>query len=204
MPYSQITENWDQRFLDNDIPWEDDGPSIEAARIFQHFIKQESKVLEIGCSRGINGIYLAGQGYDYTGIDISKEAINQAKELGKNSNARFEVLDFMKADIEPEYDVIFDKGLFHTFREEKYRHEFVSRISRVLKDRGFWICIAGNSDHPDSEHDVEKYGFPRMSASEIISSVESSFEIHYLARCIYGDKSGNANFLGWACVFEKK
>jgi cyclopropane fatty-acyl-phospholipid synthase-like methyltransferase len=206
MTYSQITKDWNQRFLDEDTPWEDASPSTEMARLFEHFIKPGSKVLEIGCSKGTNGVYLAEQGYGYTGIDISEIAIGQAKELARSSGgeSKFEVLDFMKSDIDSEYDVVFDKGCFHTFQEEKYRNEFAMRVAESLRGKGFWVCIAGNSDNPDDDGDIERYGFPRMSASEIVTAIENSFEIQYLARCIYGEKDGNANFLGWACVFQKR
>lgn len=206
MPYSQITQDWNLRFLEGDTPWEDDSPSSEAARLFQHFIKPGSKVLEVGCSKGVNGVYLAKNGYHYTGIDISEEAISQARGLarGASSSAIFEVADFMNIDIDIKYDVIFDKGLFHTFREEKYRQEFALRVANALEYRGFWISIMGNSDHPDEKGDIEKYGFPRISASEIVGAVEKTFEIHYLTRCIYGNKQGSTDFLGWACVFEKR
>lgn len=204
MAYSQITSDWNQRFIDNDTPWEDSMPSEEMQRLFQHFIHTESKVLEVGCSTGVNGICLAEMGYDYTGIDISQEAIKQARAISTSSNAKFEIVDFMKSDIEAKYDTIFDKGLFHTFQDKEFMQKFAEKVSDSIQGKGFWISILGNRDNPDSFEEIEKFGFPRITAKQIVDVVEDLFEIHYLARCMYGDKSGNANFLGWACVFQKR
>jgi len=207
MAYSQQTEDWNKRFLQNDTPWKDKNPSQEMERLFGHFISPGSSVLEVGCGEGINGIYLSSMGFDYHGIDISEEALREARFNAKtqNSNAEFFQKDFMKDGIlEKEYDVIFDKGLMHTFRDAKYRDIFVEKCASSIKEGGFWINISGNKDNPDNPEDIEKYGYPRLKASEIISNIEGKFQLHYMARCIYGDKDGNANFLGWAIVMQKR
>lgn len=206
MAYSQITSDWNQRFAEDDTPWEDESYSTEMERLFAHFITPGSSVLEIGCSKGVNGVHLASMGYEYKGVDISSEAIRDARFLAKskNSNAIFEKSDFMISSIEKKYDVIFDKGLFHTFEEEKYRKQFLDKVIESLKPGGFWVNISGNKDHPDNEDDAAKYGYPRISASDIISIAEPFFQLHYLARCIYGAREGTANFLGWACVTQRR
>lgn len=206
MPYSQITSDCNRRFLEEDTPWEDDTHSTEMERLFGHFVVGGSSVLELGCSKGVNGVFLAGIGYKYKGIDISAEAIREANFLAKskNSRAEFEELDFMKAENNQQYDSIFDKGLFHTFEEEKYRKQFIEKALESLKPGGFWVSISGSKDHPDDEGDATKYGYPRISASEILSISEDNFSLLYLARCIYGAKKGHANFLGWACVMQKR
>jgi 2-polyprenyl-3-methyl-5-hydroxy-6-metoxy-1,4-benzoquinol methylase len=206
MAYSQITNDWNKRFLEEDTPWEDETYSTEMEMLFNHFIAPASSVLEIGCSRGINGVHLASIGYKYKGIDISESAIRDAKFLAKtkSSNAEFEVADFMVNQMDKKYDVIFDKGLLHTFEEETYRKIFLSKVLEALKPSGFWVSIMGSKDHPDGENDAAKFGYPRLSASEILSISEKQLSLHYLARCIYGAKEGHANFLGWACVMQKR
>jgi cyclopropane fatty-acyl-phospholipid synthase-like methyltransferase len=206
MPYSQITENWNKRFLEDNTPWEDETYSTEMERLFTHFINPGSSVLEVGCSKGVNGVYLASMGYEYKGIDISSEAIRDARFLAKSKNslAKFKESDFMSDSYEEKYDAIFDKGLFHTFTEEKYRKEFIDKVLEYLKPNGFWVSISGNKDHPDSKGDAIKYGYPRIAALDIISIAEYKFQLHYLARCIYGAKEGSANFLGWAAVMQKR
>lgn len=206
MAYSQITADWNQRFLEEDTPWEDEGYSTEMERLFAHFITPGSSILELGCSKGLNGLHLASMGYLYKGLDISAEAIREARFLAKsqNSKAEFEEADFMSSELDSQYDAIFDKGLFHTFTEEKYRKQFLEKLIDSLKTGGFWVSVSGSKDHPDEEGDATKYGYPRISASDIISIAEPKFQLHYLARCIYGAKEGNANFLGWACVMQKR
>ncbi|MGG4491629.1 methyltransferase domain-containing protein [Metabacillus idriensis] len=72
-----------------------------------------SKVLDIGCSQGINAILLGREGKKVDGIDISHESIEYANtELGKEhpsvqASVSFKVSNFMTDhDIENDYDTI--------------------------------------------------------------------------------------------------
>ncbi|MDX8288974.1 class I SAM-dependent methyltransferase [Metabacillus indicus] len=72
-----------------------------------------NKVLDIGCSQGINAILLGREGKKVDGIDISRESIDYAiNELGKEhpsvqASVTFKVSNFMTDDeIEKDYDTI--------------------------------------------------------------------------------------------------
>ncbi|USK33625.1 methyltransferase domain-containing protein [Bacillus sp. F19] len=72
-----------------------------------------SKVLDIGCSQGINAILLGREGKKVDGIDISHESVEYAKtELGKEhpsvqDSVSFKVSNFMTdQDIDTNYDTI--------------------------------------------------------------------------------------------------
>ncbi|WP_165971012.1 methyltransferase domain-containing protein [Peribacillus frigoritolerans] len=74
---------------------------------------QGSKVLDIGCSQGINAILLGREGKKVDGIDISHDSIEYAKtELGKEhpsvqAAVSFKVSNFMTDhDIDTDYDTI--------------------------------------------------------------------------------------------------
>lgn len=67
------------------------------------------KVLDLGCGQGRNSVWLASQGHDVTGLDLSAVGIDQARELAARAGVevRFEVCDAL-ADYEPtaEYDLV--------------------------------------------------------------------------------------------------
>lgn len=46
------------------------------------------KVIDVGCGYGAESIYLAERGFEVTGIDINKEAINFAKNRAKRFNLK--------------------------------------------------------------------------------------------------------------------
>jgi SAM-dependent methyltransferase len=200
------TDSWNNRYLNSDTPWEDDGYSPEMIQLFTHFIKKESSVLEIGCGSGTNAMWLASEGYNYCGVDISEEAIRIATEKAKQNNidANFIAADILKNPPVEKFDAVFDKGCLHGFTKECDRADFAAVIYESLNEGGFWINISGNKDNPDRDGSVEEYGFPRLKASDIIGAVEDRFQIHYMARCIYGSSEEYTRFLGWACAFQKR
>jgi tellurite methyltransferase len=69
----------------------------------------KGKVLDIAMGEGRNGVYLATQGFDVTGLDISEKGLNKAHKLAKKNNTTIEtrVVDLESFQLEPNtYDVI--------------------------------------------------------------------------------------------------
>ena len=54
------------------------------------------RVLDLGCGQGRNAVWLAQQGHDVTGLDLSEVGIEQAKEIAAAAGA---AVDFQAVDI---------------------------------------------------------------------------------------------------------
>ncbi len=199
-------DSWNDRYLKNDTPWEDGEISPEMVQLFTHFTEDNASVLEIGCGLGTNAIWLAKQGYKYCGVDISEEAIKLAsKNLEHDGlDANFITADILQNPPEEKFDVVFDKGCLHSLTNEEDRKKFANIVYDSLNVGGFWINISGNRDNPDRDGSVEEFGFPRLKASNLVSITEDIFQIHYMARCMYGSSNYHTMFLGWASVFQAR
>lgn len=153
-------------------------------------------------------LWLAKNGYNYTGLDIAPKALEEAKALFEfnNCNGTFVETDILADIPEPlsNFDAVFDKGCLHTFLQKEDQQRLIDQVHTLLKPGGFFISISGSKDHPDSEGDIETYGYPRLTASELIHLTEEQFYLHYLTRCIYGKTEGINSFLGWAMVLERR
>jgi SAM-dependent methyltransferase len=73
--------------------------------------RKPGKALDLGIGQGRNALYLASQGWDVTGVDISDEGIRQANEAAKASGLdtklHMQVADFHTWDFgENQYDLI--------------------------------------------------------------------------------------------------
>ena len=72
-------------------------------------ILPKGKVLDIAMGEGRNGVYLATQGFDVTGLDISERGLEKAHKLAEKNNVsiKTKVVDLETHRLEPNsYDVI--------------------------------------------------------------------------------------------------
>ena len=69
----------------------------------------KGKVLDIAMGEGRNGVYLATQGFDVLGLDISEKGLQKAHKLAEKNNITIEtqVVDLETYELKPNtYDVI--------------------------------------------------------------------------------------------------
>jgi len=87
-------------------------------------ILPKGKVLDIAMGEGRNGVYLATQGFDVIGLDISQQGLNKAHKLAEKNNVNIEthVVDLESFTLEPNtYNVILctyymQRNLFKQFQ----------------------------------------------------------------------------------------
>ena len=83
----------------------------------------KGKVVDIAMGEGRNGVYLATQGFDVLGLDISEKGLEKAHNLAKKNNTSIEtkVVDLENYQLQPNsYDVILctyymDRSLYKQF-----------------------------------------------------------------------------------------
>jgi len=110
--------------------------SSKNMQLFIKYLNKGDRVLDAGCGSGQDSIFLAKQGFEVWGIDISNEAIKKAKknkEKYKLENLHFLVGDIQNLKFEDEFfDAIYSGWVLHNLPLEKP----ASEIHRVLKKRG--------------------------------------------------------------------
>lgn len=119
------------------------GYSTHAAEI-GHLIKENNKILELGCGKGFNSELLAKK-YDsskFFGIDISKTQLKYAHKKEKNNNnLSFNYGSFQDIPFnDNSFDVVFAvETLCHSDNIET----LLSEVNRVLKNGGKFIIYDG-------------------------------------------------------------
>ncbi|MGC9346424.1 MAG: class I SAM-dependent methyltransferase, partial [Candidatus Bathyarchaeales archaeon] len=78
-----MTDYFERLYAEKACKW-----GVKPDFILVHFLDLLSKglVLDLGMGEGRNAIFLAQNGFDVEGIDISKTAVNRCLQLAKEKN----------------------------------------------------------------------------------------------------------------------
>lgn len=171
------------------IPWNIETPPD----ILQKIVKTEKikpcKLIELGCGTGNYVIYLSSKGFDATGVDISKTAIeiatNSASKKGINCNfISSDVLGDM-TEVQDTFDFAYDWELLHHIFPQD-REKYINNVHRLLNPEGMYLSVCFSEKSPQFGG-VGKYRKTPLdtvlyfsSESEIVSLVEPLFEIEKL------------------------
>jgi SAM-dependent methyltransferase len=96
-------------------------------------------ILELGCGTGHDAVRLAGEGYAVTAIDLSGEAIGQAKARF-GSMARFMVADMTRRLPFPDggFDAVMSNVAMHMFPDRVTRAVF-AEAARLVRTGGLFL-----------------------------------------------------------------
>lgn len=189
---------WDKLYRDRQDNWTALGATEFQEKILAKFIGKNDSVLELGCGVGNEARNISKLCKNYVGWDCSETAIKQAK-ANKQPNEQFECLNaFTELEKEGgEYDVIYEKGLFHNCLGNEERAELAELIARNLKEQGYWIGVSGAAD------DLQGLSHGKVFLTDIVKNVEPYFEIQEMHRTNYG-KTKMKDFAAWLVVLKRR
>lgn len=150
---------WEGEYKNPLFVTKNDAPQADTLR-FLKFLKKEEKfeiedknILDLGCGTGRNSNYLAELGNKVIGIEISKTALNLAKERASQLILN---VDYRLGDIGKEYDIkddsidlVLDVTSSNSL-DEKGRKIYLKEVNRILKKDGYFfvraLCKDGNKN----------------------------------------------------------
>jgi SAM-dependent methyltransferase len=92
-------------------------------------------VLDVGCGFGDNAIYLAKNGHEVTGLEISPTALITAERRAKDAgvDVTFAVADSTKLDgYTDAFDTVIDSGMFHCLDDDS-RRRYAAAVHRATR-----------------------------------------------------------------------
>ncbi|EDS76685.1 putative methyltransferase type 11 [Clostridium botulinum C str. Eklund] len=125
-------------------------PSEEIVQfIFRNFKRDgKEKVLDLGCGAGRHVYFMANEGIDVYGCDISREGINYTQELLKRNNlsASLNVASIDKLPYEDNFfDGLISCGVLYYCKIEQIK-KAILEIHRVLKEGSKGLIIVRNTN----------------------------------------------------------
>lgn len=130
------------------VSWADNvSTPIVADTLKKHQIRQQCRLLEIGCGEGRDSKAVLNGGYDLVATDISKEAIAYCQRQMPQYARHFRVLDCLSDALDEEFDFIYAVAVIHMLVLDEDRHGFYRFIRNHLKENGIaLICTMGDGE----------------------------------------------------------
>lgn len=136
---------WEERYAGSDAIWSGN-PNAALVATVEGLIP--GRVLDVGCGEGADVVWLAQQGWDATGIDLSQTAIDRARAVAaeRGVTAIFETADVSSWNPSADdprrggYDLVV--GCFLHTRLPDTRAELVSRVATQVGPGGRLLLIS--------------------------------------------------------------
>jgi SAM-dependent methyltransferase len=169
-------------------PWDVGRPQPALVELVRAGELNGGSALDVGCGTGENALYLAGNGFSVTGVDLTSLAIAAARAKAKERKLKvdFRIGNALSLDFKDGvFENVIDSGLFHTFPDNE-RLPFAREIARVLAPRGkyFMLCF--------SEKEPTNWGGPRrVTKKEIEATFSPLFTINYIRDALFATRFHN-------------
>ncbi len=136
------------------------------------YLEGAKHILDLGCGQGHDSIRLSRMGFQVTGVDISENAIEEAR--GRAGTEKLKI-DFKNMDMshglgfaDSSFDVVLANLSLHYFSLERTQFIF-QEIDRILEHKGI-LCLHVNS---------REVGEKRRANGSIVSELEPEFFLEW-------------------------
>jgi 2-polyprenyl-3-methyl-5-hydroxy-6-metoxy-1,4-benzoquinol methylase/organic radical activating enzyme len=166
--------HWDKTYSGDKLPW-DVEQHEEWLEELQAQGKLHGKILDSGCGPGRNALWLAKQGFDVVGSDISKAAIKRAKQKNKEKGLKAK---FFRADMRnstqraKKFDTIIDIGCYHSINNAAERRSYIAGLHRMCNDNATIFLRAHNLLKYDDGRRIDRVGEEQIRADFTLPNFE--------------------------------
>lgn len=133
----------------------DQDPMVTSKEIIESLeIKDNNKILEVGCGNGYLANSLNSLGdFDYTGIDYSQSLAFKHYKTLKNKVIICEAYPLPFPD--NYFDAVFANGVFEYFPSKEYTRKVIEEMNRVSKNKVYILNMRLNVEQDTSKYKYE-------------------------------------------------
>src|SRR5262247_2082867 len=133
--------HWEELYQEREVesmPWFNPELDEDLENALDELGLRGGSALDLGTGPGTQAIHLARRGFAVTATDISEAAIRLASEKAQKEGLeiKWEQDDILDTRLDGQFDLIFDRGLFHVLAPER-RGDYVRIVSGMLKTGGY-------------------------------------------------------------------
>lgn len=167
-------EYWNRRYSQRPLMWSG-AVNRSLARALNDVTP--GRALDLGCGEGADVIWLATQGWQVTGIDLSEVAIDRAREAATaaglaGTQAKFvagDILEWFESGDPGEFDLV--AGSFFHARVELPRTQILRRAAEHVAPGGLFLTIAHAQFPPKRNVELHPDGIKEFTVASEISTL---------------------------------
>jgi cyclopropane fatty-acyl-phospholipid synthase-like methyltransferase len=195
-----VQPGWDDVYVaDEPPPWDIGRPQPVFERLAERGLLRGA-LLDPGCGTGENTILAAGHGADALGVDVSPNAIAQArrKAAERGSAARFEVADVLDLGrLGLTFDTVVDSGVFHVF-DDGDRARYVASLASVTRPGATCYLMCFSDRQPGDA------GPRRVSQDELTAAFRDGWTVASISAETFAiNFQGRSEAQAWLAIIER-
>lgn len=133
------------------IPWNISEPPKLLADAVDSGELSPCKAVDLGCGAGNYAVWLAERGFDMTGLDFSRYAVSQARQLAESRglSCRFAIADLLGdlKEYHGQFEFAYDWELLHHIFPEN-RPAYLDNVLRLLRPGSKYFSVCFNDADP--------------------------------------------------------
>lgn len=164
-----------------DLPWHRDEPWAMLRQVVEAD-DEPGRALDLGCGAGEFAVYMAGQGYEVTGVDMHEIPLRMARERAERNDVDLSLVqeDVLSWEADGPYDLVLDSGCYHGMSDAE-RKDYRERLRVRLAGDGNFVLIHFSKKHVLDWRPVgprrRKRGTVRGEFSPLLTEVDYTEEI---------------------------
>jgi SAM-dependent methyltransferase len=181
------------------IPWNIKKPPRQLVELVESGKVAPCQAVDLGCGAGNYAIWLAGKGFQVTGIDFSEIAVDLARKQAEQEAVKciFRVGDLTDTDftVDTKYQFAYDwEVLHHVFPDDRYA--YIRNVVRLLQKDAKYLSVCFSEEDPDFGGEGKYRKTPMKttlyfsSEKEIEQILDAHFEIKELTTTEIAGKYG--------------
>lgn len=178
-----LTKEWDEHYAGDGRIWSGNPNHLLVQEIFGMV---PGTCLDVGCGEGADAIWLVGQGWQVTGVDVSLIALERARHAAEAVGAEvnwvqssLEDLDADLGDAPARFDLV---SAFYPPILKTDDHRGEQALLRAVAPGGLLLFVAhemsGHEPHPDQRFNPDDYVDPALLARYLAEQPGWTIEVH--------------------------
>jgi SAM-dependent methyltransferase len=165
------SQAWDKRYGGRELLWTSEPNRFLVA---ESTAIAPARALDIACGEGRNAVWLAERGWQVTGVDFSKVALEKARALSRARGVRAEWVAADLLDYEPEAAAFGLVIAFYLQLPPSERTPIVARAAGAVAPGGTFLIVGHDSENIEHGHGGPQVPAVLYTTQDIVGDLRGS------------------------------